>query len=63
MPEPRNPGDSGNHDQLVTLNREGLRLRFYTCIASTREAIGVVAERVRDAEGGYGAWPVCGQRA
>ncbi len=22
-----------------------------------------VAERVRDAEGGYGAWPVCGQRA
>jgi uncharacterized protein YabE (DUF348 family) len=30
---------------------------------NSREAQIAVAERVRDAEGGYGAWPVCGQRA
>ncbi len=29
----------------------------------SREAQIAVAERVRAAEGGYGAWPVCGQRA
>jgi uncharacterized protein YabE (DUF348 family) len=29
----------------------------------SREAQIAVAERVRDAEGGYGAWPVCGARA
>ena len=30
---------------------------------NSREAQIAVAERVRAAEGGYGAWPVCGQRA
>ena len=30
---------------------------------NSREAQIAVAERVRDAEGGYGAWPVCGKRA
>jgi ABC-type transport system substrate-binding protein len=30
---------------------------------NSREAQIAVAERVRNAEGGYGAWPVCGQRA
>ena len=30
---------------------------------NSREAQIAVAERVRDASGGYGAWPVCGQRA
>ena len=30
---------------------------------NSREAQIAVAERVRDAEGGYGAWPVCGARA
>ena len=30
---------------------------------NSREAQIAVAERVRAAEGGYGAWPVCGARA
>jgi len=30
---------------------------------NSREAQIAVAERVRNAEGGYGAWPVCGARA
>jgi uncharacterized protein YabE (DUF348 family) len=30
---------------------------------NSREAQIAVAERVRNAEGGYGAWPVCGQQA
>jgi uncharacterized protein YabE (DUF348 family) len=30
---------------------------------NSREAQIAVAERVRDAEGGYGAWPVCGAQA
>jgi serine/threonine-protein kinase RsbW len=32
----------------VTLHRDGLRLRFYTSIPSTRSAISAVAERVRE---------------
>ncbi len=30
---------------------------------NSREAQIAIAEKVRDAEGGYGAWPVCGARA
>lgn len=44
------------------LNYGGGKYATYPNEASKAQQIAI-AEKVRDAEGGYGAWPVCGRRA
>ena len=47
MPDPKNQGSSQDDEKQATLHRDGLKLRFYTAVSSTRESINEVAERVR----------------
>ena len=47
MPDSKNAGSSEDDDHQVVLHGEGLELRFYASVSSTRESINEVAERVR----------------